>query len=450
MGVAGLMATATCTAFGGVLESSGERVGQGVLFERVGFLAELSRGLTGALVASRWDEASLDVLAAGVDERGEVLPSKGWMAMRRLNWPQDVTPPAGVYVSDRVRRGAEEYAARTLRLALHRRAIVTAVLATWPADPRRRSEAEWSALRKLLPAGVSGAEIRNRTRQIRAYAAGHGKLPAGLCVLEGPPQVAPQVLLAAMDRQQVTLVRVDETTARLRLKLPLNAVPATGRDWAWHVIDIRLPGTVTTDAVLHTPTLRPTPQGRIAVDLPDSRPAPPVKASGHAVALGFDWGVNTLLTGVLGRLTGKGQSKRVVTDGRPLVFDATTVSAALHRLRGVREHLAAKRDHHWALADGLGSPHLRWGEYLDRARVLEVEHGRVCARIRHLNHALAWAAAGWAVDQAAALGASVIYLEDLTTLEAHGHRRGNARLSGQVRGMVAEAIGHLGARAGIA
>ncbi|MER5750470.1 hypothetical protein [Streptomyces sp. NPDC002088] len=91
MGVARLMATATCTAFGGVVESSGERVGQGVLFERVGFLAELSRELTGALVASRWDDASLDVLAAGVDERGEVLPSKGWMAMRRLDWPQDVT-----------------------------------------------------------------------------------------------------------------------------------------------------------------------------------------------------------------------------------------------------------------------------------------------------------------------------------------------------------------------
>ncbi|MET9387999.1 transposase [Streptomyces sp. NPDC002928] len=402
------MATASCTAFRGVVEGSGEWVGQGVLFERVGFLAELSRELTGALVASRWDEDSLDVLAAGVDERGEVLPSKGWMALRRLDWPQDVTPPAGVYVSDRVRRGAEEYAARMLRLALHRRTIVTAVLATWPAEPRRRTEAEWTVLRKLLPAGVSGAEIRNRTRQIRAHVVEHGCLPAGLCALEGPPQVAPQVLLAAMDRQQVTLVRVDETTARLRLKLPLNAVPASGRDWAWHVIDIRLPGTVMVDAVLHTPTLRPTPQGRIAVDLPHSRPAPPVKASGHTVALGFDWGVNTLLTGVLGRLTGKGQAKRVVTDGRPLVFDATTVSAALHRLRGVREHLAAKRDHYRALADGLGSPNLRWGAHLDRARVLEVEHGRVCARIRHLNHALGWAAARWAVDQATALGASVL------------------------------------------
>ncbi|MET7544126.1 zinc ribbon domain-containing protein, partial [Streptomyces sp. NPDC005507] len=305
-------------------------------------------------------------------------------------------------------------------------------------------------MQKLLPAGVSGAEIRNRSRQIRAYVAGHGKLPAGLCVLEGPPQVGELVLLAAMDRQQVTLQRVDETTARLRVKLPLNVVPATGRDWAWHVIDIRLPGTVTTDAVLHTPTLRPTGAGRIAVDLPHSRPAPAAAASGHTVALGFDWGVNTLLTGVLGRLTGQGRTKRVVTDGRPLVFDATTVSAALHRLRDVREHLAAKRDHHRALADGLGSPHLAWGEHLDRARVLEVEHGRACARIRHLNNALAWAAARWAVDQAVALGASVIYLEDLTTLEARGHRKGNARLSGQVRGTVAEAMRHLGARVGIA
>ncbi|MDH6623032.1 hypothetical protein M2271_000819 [Streptomyces sp. LBL] len=450
VGMAKLMATATCTAFAGVLEATGERIGQRGLLERVGFLARLGRTLTGALVAARWDENSFDVLAAGVDERGEVLPSKGWMALRRLNWPKTVPPPAGVYVPDRVRRGVEEYAARTLRLALHRRGIVAAVLATWPADPGRRTEAEWTLLRALLPAGVSGAEIRNRTRQIGAYVAGHGQLPAGLCVLEGPPQVAPLVLLAAMDRQQVTLARVDAVTARLRVKLPLCAAPVTGRDWAWHVIDIRLPGIIAPDAVLHTPTLRPTRTGRIALDLPHSRPAPATKATGHTLALGFDWGVNTLLTGTLARLTGKGQTQRVVTDGRPLVFDATTVSAALHRLRGLRESLAAKRDHYRALADGLGSPHLRWPEHLDRARVLEVEHGRVCARIRQLNAALAWAAARWAVDQAVALGASVIYLEDLTTLEARGHRRGNARLSGQVRGTVAEAIRHLATKAGVA
>lgn len=238
-------------------------------------------------------------------------------------------------------------------------------------------------------------------------------------------------------------------TARLRVKLPLCAAPVSGRDWVWHVIDIRLPGTTGADAVLHTPTLRPTSSGRVAVDLPHSRPAPATRASGHEVAVGFDWGVNTLLTGMVGRLSGRGETRRVVTDGRPLVFDATVVSAKLHRLRGLREHLAAKRDRYRQLAAGLGSPFPAWGELLERAAVLEVDHQRVCARIRHLNDALAWSAARWAVDQTAALGATVIYLEDLTTLETRGHRKGNARLSGQVRGTVAEAIRHLGARAGI-
>ncbi|WP_143659112.1 hypothetical protein [Streptomyces sp. SA15] len=311
------MATATCTAFRGVVEGSGERIGQRLLYQRVSFLASLCQELTRALVATRWDDASLDALAAGVDGQGEKLPSKGWMAMRRLHWAGAATPAEGVYVSDRVRRAAEEYAARILRLALHRRTLVAAVLATWPADPHRRTEAEWTALRALLPAGVSGAEIRNRTRQVRAYLAEHGKLPAGLCELEEPPQAAAQVLLAAMDRQQVTLERADGTTARLRVKLPLCQAPASGRDWAWHVLDVRLPDTVEADAVLHTPTLRPTGAGRIAVDLPHSTPVTAARASGHRVALGFDWGVNTLLTGTIGRLAGRGETARVLTDGRP-------------------------------------------------------------------------------------------------------------------------------------
>jgi hypothetical protein len=82
--------------------------------------------------------------------------------------------------------------------------------------------------------------------------------------------------------------------------------------------------------------------------------------------------------------------------------------------------------------------------------ILEQEHERICARIRGLNHALAWAAARWAVDQAWALGATAIYLEDLAMLEARGRRPGNARLSGQVRGTVVAAIQHLASRQGIA
>lgn len=355
-----------------------------------------------------------------------------------------------VYVSDRVRRAGEEQAARALRLALHHRAVVGALLATWPADPSRRTRAEWTTLREVLPAGTSAAEIRNRTRQIRDFARAHdGCLPAGLCELEEPPAVAAVVLLAAMDRQQTSLERVGDAGARLRVKLPLCAAPASRRDWAWHVIDLRLPVTVEADAALHSPTLRPTRTGRIAVDLPHSRPVATGEATGHTVAVGFDWGVNTLLTGTVGRLTGGGATARVLTDGRPLIYDATAISAKLHRLRTHREHLAAKRDHYRALTTGLGTAHRARDELLDRTASLEREHARVCARIRHLNDALAWSAARWAVDQAAALGASVIYLEDLATLETRGRRRGNARLSGQIRGTLAEAIRHLAAKRGL-
>ncbi|MDP4506248.1 zinc ribbon domain-containing protein [Nonomuraea turcica] len=178
------------------------------------------------------------------------------------------------------------------------------------------------------------------------------------------------------------------------------------------------------------------------------------------MALGLDWGLNTLLTGAIARLC----DGRVVSDGRMLRYEATAVSAKLHRLRGQREHLAAKREHCAALLSGLDATDTRdtgdacGGSATDaprvalqrRYRVLQVEHERVCARIRRLDHALAWSAARWAVDQAVALGAGVIYVEDLATLEVRGVRRGNAALSGQVRGVVIEAIRHLAAKDSIA
>ncbi|WP_371582285.1 hypothetical protein [Streptomyces sp. NBC_01314] len=173
------MATAPCTAFRGMVEGSDEQVGARLLHQRVSFLTGLCGDLTRQLVAARWDVDCLDVLAAGVDGQGERLPSKGWMALRRLGWAQSAAAAGGVYVSDRVRRAAQEYAARMLRLALHRRTLIAAILAAWPADPRRRTAAEWTALRAALPAGVGNAEIRNRTRQVSGYVREHGRLGGG-------------------------------------------------------------------------------------------------------------------------------------------------------------------------------------------------------------------------------------------------------------------------------
>ena len=446
--VAALTATATCTAFRAVAEATGELVPARLLTERVGFLATLTQELATAVVAARWNEGDLTTLESGVGPDGRTLPAKGWMALRRLGWA--AAAPEGVHIPDRVRRAAEEAAARALRSAVHRRTVMHAILESWPADPRRRTDAEWAALRKRLPHGVSTAELRNRTRQLRAVRIGrHGRLPAGLTELETAPRIPALVVLAAADKQLATIQPTGPQAAVLRVQLPLTGRPTSPTHWAWHTIRLAVPEHVPADASLCVPTLRLV-DGRARVDLPWRIPAPNPPRAGHTVALGLDWGVNTLLTGTVGKLAVTPTGSRVVTDGRMLRFAATGVSAKLHRLRNHRQTIAARRDHYARLLDGLPENAPDRAALTAKHAMLEVQHEPVCARIRRLNHALAWAAARWAVDQASALGASVIYLEDLATLETRGRRTGNARLSGQVRGTVVAAVRHLAAKAGIA
>ncbi|WP_433509111.1 zinc ribbon domain-containing protein [Nonomuraea sp. CA-143628] len=445
-----LTATATCTAHAATVEATGEVVAQPLLAQRVAWLSGLAGDLTACIVAARWSAADLDALASGRGLDGRVLPSKGWMAVRRLGW--GVGPAAGVHVCDRVLRCAQEQAARLLRLAVHRRVVVAAIVASWPRDPGVRTDAEWVALRAVLPDGVSVAEVRNRTRQIRAYLDRHEVFPADLTDLEEPPKVAAQVVLAAADRQLLTLQRTGERGALLRVRLPLVQSPTCARDWAWHVLPLALPPTVAPEAKLCAPTVRVS-KGRVRVDLPFKIPITVAPATGHTVGCGFDWGLNTVLTGTAGHLTeGRETSDgRVIGDGRPLAYDARGVSAKLHRLRAERQHLAAKHRHQERLLARITPADPRFAQLAAAWQRIGVEHERLCARIRHLNKALAWSASRWAVDQAVFAGATVIYLEDLATLEARGRRgRANARLSGQVRGQIVEAIRHLAAKHTIA
>ncbi|MFD1536898.1 transposase, partial [Nonomuraea guangzhouensis] len=387
-----LTATASCTAYAAVVEASGEVVSQGLLVVRVAWLAGLAGDLTARLIAARWNAADLDALESGVGLDGRVLPSKGWMAVRRLGW--GVGPAAGVHVCDRVMRCAQEQAARLLRLALHRRRLVAAIVATWPENAGARTGAEWDALRALLPDGVSAADIRNRTRQIRTYLDEQEVFPADLTDLEETPNVAAQIVLAAADRQLLTLQRTGSHTARLRVRLPLVESPASAKDWAWHALPVALPPTVPPQAALRTPTLR-VAKGRVRVDLPFQTPIGFAPATGHVIGSGFDWGLNTLLTGVTGQLA----DGRVISDGRPFAYDASGICAKLHRLRAEREHLAAKHRHMEELLAGITLADSRYVALSTACQALGVEHERLCARIRHVNKALAWSAARWAVDQ---------------------------------------------------
>ncbi|MET8976139.1 zinc ribbon domain-containing protein [Streptomyces sp. NPDC004539] len=424
-------------------EETGELLAASVVAQRVEWCAGLVSGMAAGLLAEHWNTVDVGALASGEDAGGRRLPSNAWMALRRLGWITSM--PEGVRVNDRIVRMAQEQAGRALRSAAWRTELTTGILTTWPDDPARRTANEWDAVREAIPGGRSlpSSVITSRTRQITAFTAKNGRLPADVFALEPPPRAARMLLLSACDGQQATVERAHHPgRALLRLQLPTRPDPVSYRDWTWVACPISLPPTVPAGAVLHLPTLR-VHQGRVRTDLAYTHAVPKTTRTGHTIALGVDWGLNTLLSAGAVRLHDDG---RITELGTGAQFRAAGVLAKQHRLRRLSEHLHAKADQYQRLTCG------------DKQHALAVRHTvltdeirHVCARRTHLNDALAWAAARWTVDQAIAAGASVIYVEDLRSMEARGMGRTmNTRLSQQIRGRITDRMRHLAAETGIA
>ncbi|WP_461036388.1 zinc ribbon domain-containing protein [Streptomyces mayteni] len=421
-------------------EKTGELLTAAAVTERLGWCVGLVAQMTGALLAEHWNTTDVDVLAAGQDAGGRKLPSNAWMALRRLGWT--TAPDKDVKVNDRIVRMAQEQAGRALRSVKWRADVVGGVLAAWPADPKKRTPGEWDHVRAAIPGGeyLPSSIIRSRTRQITAFEREHGRLAADVFELE-PTSRVPRVLpLAACDGQQATIERsaTEPAKALLRLQLPTRADPRTYADWTWVQCPIALPPTVPGRAVIHLPTLR-VAGGHVRADLAYTHPVPKTRRTGHTVALGVDWGLNTLLSAGAARLHDDG---RITALGSGAQFRAAGVLAKQYRLRRNFERLHARTDHYTRLADPA----------LDgKNAVLEEEIRRVSRRRSNLNDALAWVAARWSVDQAVAVGAAVIYLEDLRSMEAGGMgRTQNTRMSQTVRGQIADRMRHLAAEVGIA
>jgi hypothetical protein len=444
-----LTSTATCVTFGGLDAGTGLELNAAQTNARVGMLADLVQTLGSAIIAEHWNQADLALLATKADAAGVALPSNGWMAMRRLGW--DASTPAPLVLSDRVRRIAQEEAARALRLGVYRQAILTAILTTWPdSTDGSRTATDWVALNKAMPARTQGAVIRNRLRQVKAFIADHdGRLPVGVCDLEAPPRVGRQVALAAADKQLVQVTRTDTACAQVSVQMPTCPAPTSYKHWSWVHLSVALPPTVPVGAVLCTPTLRPTATG-VRVELPFRVAVTPAPLTGHTRAVGAERGLSTLLTASTGVLPPGGA---VASDGRPLRFAATGVAAKMVRLRTHRELLKTKVDHLTRLLDGRGTgPRTRADDHTQaKLAALNLEHDAVRARIHHLNQAVAWAGARWLTDRATSFGATVVYVEDLATMEAGGMGSSmNRRLSGAARGQLMSALTHVGAKAGLA
>jgi hypothetical protein len=142
--------------------------------------------------------------------------------------------------------------------------------------------------------------------------------------------------------------------------------------------------------------------------------------------LAFDYGINTLLTGGTPHLTG-GFRPQVFTDRRPVFFRPTGALAKERRLRAPAERLRARADHPRRLMEGRTAAGLPADpRTAAKHQALTVEHTRVSARREHLNRAVARAAASFMADHARAVGASVIYLEDLREMEARARAAASA------------------------
>jgi hypothetical protein len=429
---------------GGAVEKTGEHLPPAVVAERVAWCAALVRGMVAGLLEGHWNAGDVRALASGRDDSGRPLPAQAWMALRRLGW--GAIPPDGIVVNDRVMRMAQEQAGRLLRSACSRAALIAGIFETWPVEPLKRTAQEWDAVRAAVPGGerVPSAIITARTRQVQRFLATEGRLPADVFELEPPPGASGLLLLSACDRQQATIERptTDPRRALLRLQLPVRPDPRGHRDWEWTAVSLILPPTVPIGAVLHLPTLGLV-HGTVRAGVAFSSAVPQARRDGHVTALGVDWGLNTLLSAGAVRLHPDGT---ITTLGAGGQYRASGVLARQHKLRRHGELLKAKADQHDRIMAGDERHPLA-----ARKAVLDEEARRVAERRSNLNGALAWSAARWAVDQAIAAGATVIYLEDLRTLEARGMGRTmNVRLSQTVRGQIAERMRHLAAEAGIA
>ena len=429
---------------GGTDEKTGQALSAQVVAERLTWCAALAQVMAGRLAVDHWNPADLTMLASGRDATDRPLPAQAWMGLRRLGWA--TAPQDGVTVNDRIVRMAQELAGRTLRAACWRDALTRAITANWPADPSKRTPEEWDAVRAAAPGGehLPSAVIRARTRQAARYLQDHGRLPADVTGLEEPPHVPAMLILAACDRQQAVIERheADPRRALLRLQLPVRPDPRGYGDWSWVAVPLALPPTVPAAAILHLPTLRPA-GGRVMADVAFTQQVPQARRAGHTVALGIDWGLNTLLSAGACRLNPDGT---ITALGAGAQYRAGGVLARQHRLRRQGEALHARLGHHERLIARRDDHRLN-----AKAAVLQDEVRHVADRRSRLNDALAWSAARWAADQAIAAGATVIYVEDLRSMEAR--RMGktlSTRLSQAVRGQITERLRHIAAEHGIA
>ncbi|TQC43498.1 transposase [Rhodococcus sp. WS4] len=423
-------------------DATGAPIGRGDLDVRVGWMLDLISGAEAHLLSRLWQPATFDVLAAGCDSHGRTLPMQGHVAAARLGW----TPhyPDGVYVPSRVTRVVTAQAVGTLRALAYRDTAIIALSARF--DPATGRIAAPTTAAEYVPSGFARGVVRQLTARARAAAGAADAADAHLRItdVQAAPQVSAMARLSAADRQLAHLT-VTDAVMTLTVTLPTTAAPTGRAQWRRVRLTAAIPPHLRGRPILewNLPTLVLDHRG-LLLRCAATEAVPAADVTSGTTAVGVDWSPSTLGAAAVATQTPEG----VVSDYRGFTYDDRGLGIKLARLQTEGQLLHRKAARLTTLAT-TAPPEVR--AQLDaKIAVLDAHRSAVGVKRAKINRELAFHFGCQVTGFAAAAGATVIAVEDLSTLETRGHGRvNNNRAAQSARRKAAAALAHTAAGVGV-
>ncbi|GAF45747.1 hypothetical protein RW1_026_00470 [Rhodococcus wratislaviensis NBRC 100605] len=420
-------------------DATGEPIGLDDVDTRVGWLLDLVTAAGAELVSRLWHSATFDALAAGLDRQDRRLPAQGHVAAARLGWTPSY--PDGVYVPSRVTRVVTAQVMTTLRTLAYRDTAIAALSA--------RFDAASGAVAPPIGSAdyVSAGFARGVRRQLIACSRRGGGAPAGrlrITDVQGPPQTSAMARLSAADRQLAQITAAERELV-LTVKLPTCPAPVGRVQWRRVRLTAAIPAHLHGRAITdwHLPTLVLDRRGLLwrcaATEL-----VPAGEPKSAIVAVGVDWSPSTLGAAAIAAEGPGGLS----SDYRGWTYDDRGLGVKLARLQAEGQMLHTKAARLTRLA-ATAPPAVR-SQLKEKIAILDEHRTAVGVKRGKINRELAFHFARQATDYAAAAGAQVIAVEDLSTLEARGRGRvNNNRAAQSARRQAVAALAHTAAGVGI-
>jgi hypothetical protein len=251
--------------------------------------------------------------------------------------------------------------------------------------------------------------------------------------------------LSAADHQ-LSQITVADGVMVLTLKLPTHEDPTGRAQWRRVRLIAAIPPHLHTRAITdwHLPTLVLDHRG-LLLRCAATEHVPAADLNAATTAVGVDWSPATL--GAAAIVTERPDG--LVSDYRGFTYDDRGLGIKLARLQAEGQHLHRKAARLTRLA-ATAPPEVR-ANLEGKIAVLDAHRAAVGVKRGKINRELAFHFGREVTDYAAAAGAAVIGVEDLSTLETRGHGRvNNNRAAQSARRKAVDALAHTAAGVGVA